>query len=344
MLTELLDYELPESSIAQHPPSERDGGRMLVVEESVSHAHVRDLPERVPSGALVVVNDSRVIPARLLGTKATGGRVEVFLLERLQTGQHVQRWAALGRANRSLREGTEVHCGGLVVVVEKRRADGGLVVELRADDVEAAIRREGAVPLPPYVRRAAEPRDRERYQTVYASVDGSVAAPTAGLHLTAAALERMRARGVRVASVTLHVGPGTFRPVSAEDLDGHDMHEEVFHVSEDTVNAIASTKSSGGAVIAIGTTVVRALESAAAGTGELSAGTQRTRLLIQPGFEFRVVDGLLTNFHMPKSTLLALVCAFAGRDRTLDAYAEALARGYRFLSYGDAMWIPRRLT
>jgi len=347
--TSLLDYALPEGRIAQHPPAARDGGRLLVLREGeIEHRRVTDLVTLIPEGSLVVVNDSRVIRARLLGRRAgSGGRVEILLLEPSpeEGVQAASRWRALGRSSRPLRPGAVVEVGTLRVVVEERGADGTLRVAVSGPgELSEAIAREGAVPLPPYIRRAAEAADVERYQTTYARHPGSVAAPTAGLHLTTALREELAARGVRWGSVTLHVGLGTFRPVEVEDLDQHPMHEESVRVPPELADAVAQTRAAGGKVIAIGTTVVRALESARdpARPGHVLAGEGRTRLLIQPGYAFGVVDGLLTNFHQPRSTLLALVAAFAGLSRVQAAYSAALDAGYRFLSYGDAMWIPER--
>ncbi|HET9930690.1 MAG TPA: tRNA preQ1(34) S-adenosylmethionine ribosyltransferase-isomerase QueA [Polyangiaceae bacterium] len=346
MKTELLDYPLPDALIARHPPHERDGGRLLVLDGARrTHHSVRDFAELVPEGALVVLNASRVRRARVFGQRRPGGgRVELLFLEqsgRSEDGR--ERWAAIGRASKPLRPGVVIEAEGLEVEVAANDA-GSLTLLARANEpLETLLDRIGHVPLPPYLGRGDEPEDVERYQTVYAERTGSVAAPTAGLHLTEAMLARMRARGVDVHRLELAVGIGTFRPVSAEDLDAHPMHEERFSVSAALVRAVAETKARGLPVVAVGTTVVRALESAAA-SGELVACEESTRLLIQPGYRFRVVDSLLTNFHQPKSTLLALVAAFAGYDAVMAAYAEAIEQKYRFLSYGDAMFIPRRAS
>lgn len=354
MKTELFDYELPEELIATRPPEERDGARMLVLGRSaVEHRGVRELAEQIEPGALVVLNETRVRRARLQCRRAQrslhagGGRAELLLLEPGKGGV----WRALGRANKPLREGDRLEAPGLDVVVAGKEGDGTLLVRLEpsadaATEIEAVIERCGEMPIPPYMRRAADALDVERYQTVFARELGSVAAPTAGLHLTPRALRLLEERGVRVGRLILHVGVGTFRPVTAEDLDQHEMHSEWLEVSEDLARAIEQTRSEGGRVIAIGTTAVRALESAAdpERPGLVRPFRGQTRLLIQPGYAFRVVDALLTNFHMPKSTLLALVSAFAGRERVLSAYFEARRAGYRFLSYGDAMWIPERLA
>ena len=342
MKTELFDYELPEASIAQHPPKDRDGGRLLVLtSEGMEHRTVRDFPALVPEGALVILNDTRVIRARLLGTRRpTGGRAEIFLL-RHEAGT---RWRALGRASKALREGTIVDAGAIVVRVLERLPGGELSVELASDEpIERALETAGHVPLPSYVRRADTPADRERYQTVYAERSGSVAAPTAGLHLTERLLGEIERRA-ELGRVTLHVGLGTFRPVTTPDLDDHAMHAEPLEVGSELAARVTAARERGAPVVAIGTTVVRALESAADPDreGYVRAWSGETRLLIQPGYRFRVVDSLFTNFHMPRSTLVALVSAFAGRERVLHAYGVAIEQGYRFLSYGDAMWIPER--
>ncbi|MCC6213868.1 MAG: tRNA preQ1(34) S-adenosylmethionine ribosyltransferase-isomerase QueA [Polyangiaceae bacterium] len=347
MRTALLDYDLPDDLIARRPPAERDGGRMLVVRRGgLEHRRVREWVELVPPGALVVLNDTRVLPARLLGRRAGGGgRVELLLLERLGAAGERERWRAIGHANRPLRPGAEIDAGELRVTVGSRGAGGSLEIELvAAGGVGAALERSGHVPLPPYLGRPDEPDDRVRYQTVYAAAAGSAAAPTAGLHLTEAALERLVARGVEIARVTLHVGLGTFRPVTVEELSEHVMHAERFEIGAEAAEAIRRARARGGPVVAAGTTVVRALESAAdpAGGGVVLPGPGETRLLVQPGHRFAVIDALLTNLHQPRSTLLALVAAFGGLDAVRAAYREAVAARYRFLSYGDAMWFPER--
>jgi S-adenosylmethionine:tRNA ribosyltransferase-isomerase len=264
--------------------------------------------------------------------------VELLLVHRTSNGT----FAAMGRASKGLPEGSRVlFADGLDAVVEGKGDDGLLRVRLTAPDgdVDAALERQGEVPLPPYVHRRPDPEDAERYQTVFARVPGAVAAPTAGLHLTRPMLARMRDRGVDVRTVTLHVGPGTFAPVTVDDLDRHPMHAERYHVPPETAAAIDAARAAGRPVVAVGTTVVRTLESACDDAGRITPGDAETRLLLQPGSLLRVIDQLLTNFHVPRSTLIALVMAFAGRDAILAAYAEAVARGYRFFSYGDAMLI-----
>jgi S-adenosylmethionine:tRNA ribosyltransferase-isomerase len=346
--TELFDYDLPESAIAARPSAERDGARMLVLDRgTIEHAKVADWAERVPEGALVVLNVTRVRRARaFLRRTETGGAVELLLLGALAPSNvQGERWRALARANRALRVGTRLSAPDLEVEVTST-GEGG-VIELTAlapQGLEAWLEEHGRVPLPPYIRRKDDRDDRERYQTVFAEHVGSAAAPTAGIHLTRSALARLAERGVEMTTLTLDVGLGTFRPVVADDLDRHAMHAEAFSVSAECVRAVEKARARQAPVVAVGTTVVRALESAAnpERPGEISTRHGETRLLIQPGYRFRVVDALLTNFHQPKSTLLALVSAFAGRDAVLAAYAAALEAGYRFLSYGDAMWLPRR--
>jgi S-adenosylmethionine:tRNA ribosyltransferase-isomerase len=357
---DLLDYDLPPELVATRPAAERDGARLLVVDpaadvrEAPADRTIRDLPELVPPGALVVINDTRVLPARLLGRKRdTGGRVELLLLRRAggpAPSARAERWEALGRASKGLRPEMRLELGeaGEIEASVVATGEGGLVlVDLSTHDggpLAAAIESVGHVPLPPYLGRPDELEDRARYQTVFARVPGAVAAPTAGLHLTEALMARMRARGVAFGAVTLHVGLGTFQPVTVDDLDEHPMHAEALVVSRELATQIAEARERGSPVVAIGTTVVRALESAAdpERPGHVRPLDAETRMLIQPGYAFRVVDALLTNFHLPRSTLLALVAAFAGRERVLDAYRTAVERGYRFFSYGDAMYLPRR--
>jgi S-adenosylmethionine:tRNA ribosyltransferase-isomerase len=303
------------------------------------HAVFRELPELLAAGDLLVVNRSRVFPARLLGRRASGGQAEVLLLERLAG----ELWLALVRPGRRLRPGDTVEAGTLTVRIESdgRDADGRRRVRLlaRAGSVEQAIEREGHTPLPPYIRRPDRPADRERYQTVYAREPGSVAAPTAGLHFSQGVLARLTERGIERAEVVLHVGPGTFRPVTSERVEEHRVPAEAFAVPPEAAAAVARARARGGRVVAVGTTSVRALEAAVDASGRVAAREGRTELVVLPGHRFRAVDALLTNFHLPRSSLLLLVCAFAGRERVLAAYAEAIREGYRFYSYGDAMLI-----
>jgi len=344
MRVDRLHYELAPDSIAQLPEPDRLNARLLELPASgpAAHLHVRDLPDRIPEGSLVVVNDTRVVPARLLGHKrGTGGKAEIFLVRRSSTGDDpAPRWWALGRASKGLKAGMVIEFDGLVATVLSQK-DELFEVELNATagTVGEAIERVGHMPLPPYIRRGDEADDRTRYQTMFARVDGAVAAPTAGLHLTPDLIHRLEARGCALAKVTLHVGLGTFQPVTAEDLDDHIMHAETYDVPASTVRAIEAARERHASVVAIGTTVVRALESAAdpSRPGLVRAHAGETRLLIQPGYRFRVTDRLFTNFHLPGSTLLALVAAFVGTTRAIAAYEDARDRGYRFYSYGDAM-------
>jgi S-adenosylmethionine:tRNA ribosyltransferase-isomerase len=356
--TELFDFHLPPELIATRPPPSRDGARLLEVRrEGLADRAIVDLPDLLEPGSLLVVNDTKVIPARLLGHKAqSGGKIELLLVRkieaRLEGDRPVELWRAMGKASKPLRLPLDVTLGpgaGLEARVLGRADDGLLEVELRGaagGTIEGALERVGHVPLPPYLGRDDEPDDRERYQTVFARAPGAVAAPTAGLHLTRALLGRLAVRGVALATVTLHVGPGTFQPVSADDLDAHPMHEEWYEVSRTAAAAVEAARARGGAVVAVGTTVVRTLETAAdpARPGLVRPGRGSTKLLIQPGYEVRVVDALLTNFHLPRSTLMSLVAAFAGRSRVLAAYEHAVRERYRFSSYGDAMLLRDRVA
>lgn len=352
MRTELLDYELPEERIAKRPLSERDASRLLVLDRGeIAHRLIRELPELLQAGALLVVNDTRVRRARLHGARrGSGGKVELLFLGRrpeLESGDGREVWEALGRASKPLRPGVVIDAGSLACEVRERAEDGTLLVAVTSPRaVEEVLAQEGRVPIPPYLGRDDDADDVVRYQTVYAERIGSVAAPTAGLHLTPELLGQIRARGVELGRLELEVGLGTFRPVVTDDLAQHVMHEERYRIDEQLAAQVAAARTRGGPVVAVGTTVVRALESAAdpLRAGHVCSQTTATRLLIQPGYAFQVVDALLTNFHQPKSTLLALVAAFAGLDAMRAAYQTALAEGYRFLSFGDAMWLPRRAS
>jgi S-adenosylmethionine:tRNA ribosyltransferase-isomerase len=333
-------YHLPDRAIAQHPVEPRDAARLLAV-PGLSDHRFSDLPRLLEPGDVVVVNDTRVRAARLRGRKAgSGGEVEILLLGRGADGA----WDALVRPARRLREGSEVEVGRLRVVLVGDPVDGLARVRLEDEGgggdqeaVEEAIEREGTVPLPPYITRPLD--DPARYQTVYASVPGSSAAPTAGLHVTPGVLAGLARRGIEVATIELRVGLDTFRPITTERVEDHRIHSEWVSVPPDTVRAVETARGRGGAVVAVGTTVVRALESWA-GDGELTAGEGSTELFITPGYRFRVVDRLITNFHLPGSTLVCLVAAFAG-PVWRPAYETALERGYRFLSFGDAMLADR---
>ncbi len=330
-----FDYDLPAERIAQVPVEPRDAARLLVLDRStdaLDHHHVRDLAELLRPGDLLVANRSRVLPARVYGQLKGGGRAEVLLLRRLAAG----RWQALCRPARRLRQGDEVRVDeGLSLAIEDVGPDGVRDIRVRSEahDADAALLAAGSTPLPPYIRGWVG--DPERYQTVFADTEGSAAAPTAGLHLTGELLERLRVRGVEFATVVLHVGLDTFRPVSEADPRAHHIHREWCAVPSETRAAIARTREHGGRVVAVGTTVVRSLETWAA-TGQAEGWTN---LYILPGHGFQVVDALMTNFHLPQSTLLMLVSAFAGRERVLAAYETAIRSEYRFYSFGDAMLI-----
>ncbi len=341
-----FDYELPERLIAQEPVTPRDASRLLVLppEGPAEHRRFTDLEALLGPGDLLVFNDTKVIPARLVGRKATGGKVELLLCEPLEGGLG-RRWRAMGQASKPIRVGTVVVLDALSARVEAVEGEGFYVVLLdrEGEALEAALARAGQVPLPPYIRREPGPADRERYQTIWAREPGSAAAPTAGLHFTERLLTRLDARGVRRTAVTLHVGPGTFLPLRGDSLEGHRMHPERYEVPAAAAAEIAACRARGSKVVAVGTTTVRTLESAF--DGERIAPAQgRTSLFIRPGHPFRTVDALVTNFHLPRSTLLVLVCAFGGTERVLGAYRDAVALGYRFFSYGDAMLLlrPRR--
>jgi S-adenosylmethionine:tRNA ribosyltransferase-isomerase len=335
VLTRDFDYELPEERIAQEP-APRGESRLLVLDAKgpERHCRVRDLPGLLRPGDLLVLNDTRVIPARLYGRRGQG-KMEVLLVEKLGGIEGVE-WEALVRPGRRAKPGTEILFEGLAAEVVDKREDR---YRLRfSEPVEPHLDRLGHVPLPPYIHRPEhrpdEAADRDRYQTVFARIPGAIAAPTAGLHFSERLLEEIAAAGIGIARVTLHVGIGTFKPVSAERVEDHRMDRERYEVGEETAEAIRRTRESGGRIVAVGTTVVRTLESSAG-----LAGSGSTELFITPGFRFRVVDVLLTNFHLPRSTLLMLVSAFAGRERVLAAYEEAIREGYRFYSYGDAMLV-----
>ncbi len=341
MLTSDFEYDLPASSIAQEP-APRGESRLLVLDRTGPdrHARVSDLPRLLRPGDLLVLNDTRVIPARLYGRSAGGGKMEILLVEPLAERE----WDALVKPGRRARPGARFEIGeGLTAEVIDRLEDGRFRLRF-SEPVEPHLERLGHIPLPPYIHRPDTPEDRERYQTVYARRPGAVAAPTAGLHFTEDLLREIEAAGVETARVTLHVGIGTFKPVSAERIEEHRMERERYEIGEETAEAVRRARESGRRIVAVGTTVIRTLEGAAlAGGGEVRAGEGSTDLFITPGFRFQVVDALLTNFHLPRSTLLMLVSAFAGRERVLAAYNEAVREGYRFYSYGDAMLAERAI-
>ena len=356
-------YHLPEDRIARYPAARRDQSRLLVAPRSggpFEHRVFRDLPGLMRAGDVLVVNESRVLPVRLLGAKPTGARAEVLLLRPLGEEHPSEAagtdgaaregrarradsrlWEALVRPGGKLKPGRTVEVApDLVVHILDSTPDHGRIVRVETPlTVDEALERHGRVPLPPYLRRPDEPVDRARYQTVYARTPGSVAAPTAGLHFTRELMDALEAGGVRIARVTLHVGVATFRPAGPPGGDPRGPGEERYRIPREAARRVAVARAGGGRVWAVGTTVVRTLESAADGTGGVRAGCGTTDLFIRPPFDFQVVDALITNFHLPHSTLLMLVAAFAGHERTMDVYREAIDQGYRFYSYGDAMVI-----
>ncbi|HEX8709865.1 MAG TPA: tRNA preQ1(34) S-adenosylmethionine ribosyltransferase-isomerase QueA [Pyrinomonadaceae bacterium] len=344
MLISDFDYELPDELIAQRPLEERDAARMLLLERETGawrDTRFAELPSYVRAGDVVVINNTRVFPARLVGTREpSGGRVELFLVREL--GPFT--WEALARPARRLQEGARVSFGdgrlrGEIVGV---LADGRRAVRFECDGPLAEVIEElGQTPLPPYIKRdeSGADEDRERYQTVFAQRRGAIAAPTAGLHFTPRVMQELGARGARIVELTLHVGYGTFEPVRVADLARHRVAPEHYEISEEAAGAINEARSSGGRILTIGTTTTRALESAVSEGGGVLAGAGTAQLTITPGYRFRVVDALLTNFHLPRSSLLVLVAAFAGREVTLAAYRHAVRARYRFYSYGDCMLI-----
>jgi S-adenosylmethionine:tRNA ribosyltransferase-isomerase len=344
--TSAFDYALPASLIAREPAARRDASRLLVVHRAtrtLEHRVFGDVVALIAPGDVLVVNETRVIPARLVGRRSGGGRAEVLLLRPCDGaggfgGAAGTDWEALVRPGRRLRPGAAVTVADDLTVEIGAGTGGGVRrVRLRTPDVATALARHGRVPLPPYIDREPGPADAERYQTVYARKDGSVAAPTAGLHFTPALLDALAAAGVRIARIVLHVGAGTFRPVEVEDPAQHAMHPEWYSVDAAAADVIGAARGAGRAVWAVGTTVARTLETIAAADGSIAPAEGWTRLFIRPPYRFRAVDRLITNFHLPRSTLLMLVSAFAGHDLVMRAYAEAVARRYRFYSYGDAM-------
>ncbi len=339
MKTADFDFQLPEELIAQTPLKRRDASRLLTLDRTtgaVAHHHFYDLPQFLRPGDCLVLNDSRVLPARLIGHRPTGGACEVLLL--VDKGGDL--WECLVRPGRKLKPGAQVIFGDgrLTATVEAELEDGKRAVRFHYQGIFLEILENlGRMPLPPYIK--AELQDQERYQTVYSRVMGSAAAPTAGLHFTPELLEQVQKIGVKVCCVTLHVGLGTFRPVKAEDIADHEMHSEFCMVSHETANVINETKRNGGRVICVGTTSCRTVESLAAEDGAMSERSGWTSIFIYPGYKFKVLDALVTNFHLPQSTLIMLVSALAGRENVLAAYEEAGREKYRFFSFGDAMFI-----
>lgn len=344
MRTDLFHYDLPPELIAQRPLADRDAARLMAVRRDtgeVTHSLVKNLPMFLRPGDLMVVNRSRVIPARLFARKATGAALEIFLLRPAPSGMEGE-WEALVSPGRRIKGPCEVEVlpRGRCEIKEVL-GDGHYRVGFSGTGpFRAFLDEAGHVPLPPYIKRLDDASDRERYQTLFAKEDGSVAAPTAGLHFTASLLSALRERGVGTAEVVLHVGLGTFLAVETEIVEDHVMHRERFEIPPETVEAVRAAKAAGGRVLAVGTTVCRALESASVESGSLQATVGETELFIKPGFQFRTVDALFTNFHQSRSTLLMLVSAFAGRENVLHAYREAVHEKYRFFSYGDAtLWL-----
>lgn len=332
-------YDLPEELIAQTPLERRDSSRLLVLDRrtgALEHRHFYDIIDYLNPGDCLVMNDSRVLPARLLGQRPTGGAVEVLLLRDLGGGA----WECLVKPGRKMQQGQAVSFGdgALTATVTQVQEDGNRVVQFHYQGIFLEIlERLGKMPLPPYIQE--ELQDQERYQTVYSKVNGSAAAPTAGLHFTQELLERVTAMGVKIGYVTLHVGLGTFRPVKEDEIEGHEMHSEYCIIPQETADLINETRKNGGRVICVGTTSCRTIESWAAEDGTMTASAGWTDIFIYPGYRFKVMDALITNFHLPESTLIMLVSALAGREHILAAYREAVREKYRFFSFGDAMFI-----
>ena len=341
------DYELPEALIAQTPAEKRDQARLLHVNRktgAVSHLPFDEIAGLLGPAALLVVNNTKVIPARLYGQKTTGGKVEILIVNYPEAAarQANGRFACecLIRASKAPKPGTKLEFGPELSAIVKAYQDNKFLVEFTADTAfEEILERQGEVPLPPYIRRPGTESDRQTYQTVYAERKGAVAAPTAGFHFTEGLLDRIRQNGIEIAPITLHVSYGTFMPVRARDIRNHQMHSETYHIPEDTADAVNRAKAEGRRIVAVGTTSVRTLEYAADAAGRLQPHTGSCNLFIYPGYRFKAVEAMITNFHLPRSTLLMLVSAFAGREHILAAYQEAIAREYRFYSYGDAMLI-----
>ncbi len=332
-------YELPEELIAQTPLQQRDRSRLLVLDKltgDLKHRHFYDVIEYLQPGDCLVMNDSRVLPARLLGHRPTGGAVELLLLRDLGD----KKWECLAKPGRKLQEGQQVIFGNgeLTATVTAVQEDGNRIVTFHYEGIFLEVlERLGKMPLPPYIKE--ELQDQERYQTVYSKAVGSAAAPTAGLHFTNELLDKLRSKGIETAFITLHVGLGTFRPVKAESIDEHHMHSELCMISEETAEILNRTKAGGGRIICVGTTSCRTLESLVNDDGTFSAKSRWTDIFIYPGYKFKAMEGLITNFHLPESTLVMLVSAFAGRENILRAYQNAVEERYRFFSFGDAMLI-----
>ncbi|EOD00671.1 tRNA preQ1(34) S-adenosylmethionine ribosyltransferase-isomerase QueA [Caldisalinibacter kiritimatiensis] len=340
MKTRDFYFDLPEELIAQHPLKNRESSRLMVLDKNtgaIEHKVFADIIDYLNEGDCLVLNDTRVIPARLFGKREkTGGKVEFLLLNRLEG----DKWETLVKPGRKAKIGTKIVFGdGLLKAKVIDIVEGGArIVKFEYDGIfEEVLDRLGEMPLPPYIKEKLE--DKERYQTVYSKKEGSAAAPTAGLHFTNELLDKIKKKGVNIAYITLHVGLGTFRPVKVENIEEHDMHSEYYEISEEAAKLINETRENGGSVIAVGTTSTRTLESVAAGDGKVSAKKGWTDIFIYPGYKFKIVDKLITNFHLPESTLVMLVSALAGKENVLNAYNEAIEERYRFFSFGDAMFI-----
>ncbi|MFZ4858743.1 MAG: tRNA preQ1(34) S-adenosylmethionine ribosyltransferase-isomerase QueA [Desulfuromonadaceae bacterium] len=342
MLVKDFTFHLPSELIARHPPEKRDGSRLMLLDrsaQSVIEDLFSNLQEYLKPGDLLVLNDTRVIPARLFGQKQTGGRVELFLLQRRNGSDEC--WECLVKSAKRFREGQEILLeSGMIATVLSRTVSGNWLIRFIGNEsFPLWLEREGHMPLPPYLQREDLREDRERYQTVFAQEPGAVAAPTAGLHFTHELLNQLAVNGVETAFLTLHTGLGTFQPVRVEHVEDHRIHTERYVIPPETAEAVNRTKAAGGRVIAVGTTSARTLEYSAQQFGQVSAGSGEANIFIYPGYCFKAVDALITNFHLPESTLLMLVSAFAGQEFALAAYLEAVSRKFRFYSYGDAMFI-----
>ena len=340
MKTSDFYFDLPEELIAQDPLEDRTGSRLLVLDKktgNTEHRVFRDILDMVGPGDCMVLNNTKVIPARLYGSKEdTGAGVEILLLKRLEK----DRWECLVKPGKKCRPGARIVFGDgrLKAEIKETKADGNRVISFEYEGIwEEVLDALGEMPLPPYITHKLQ--DKNRYQTVYAKYEGSAAAPTAGLHFTKELLEQIEAKGVKIAYVTLHVGLGTFRPVKVEDVTNHHMHSEYYEVTEETARIVNETKANGGRIICVGTTSCRTVESASTEDGVLHAGCGNTEIFIYPGYQFKVLDALITNFHLPESTLVMLVSALAGKEQVLSAYEEAIKEKYRFFSFGDAMFI-----
>lgn len=340
MNTKDFYFNLPPELIAQTPLKERTASRLLVLNREtgeLAHRHFYDIIDYLNEGDCLVMNNTRVIPARLYGAKeGTGGKIEFLLLKRIEGNK----WEVILKPGRRAKVGTRFTFGDGLLTAEilEQKEDGGRIVEFFYDGIwEELLDRLGEMPLPPYIKEKLD--DRERYQTVYSKIKGSAAAPTAGLHFTDELLEKIRAKGIKTAFLTLHVGLGTFRPVSVENVESHVMHSEYYEVSEETAKTVNETRKAGGRIIAVGTTSVRTLETCTTENGELLAKSGETKIFIYPGYKFKAVDALITNFHLPESTLLMLVSAFSDKETILRAYETAVSEKYRFFSFGDAMFI-----